>query len=124
MSRYTSHSTARTKNFLVLVSFFIFFHVNDVTQLSEVIASLEVNEANDDSFCDSFQSCFNVRNYLSLFSCMANSLMAMTVSFGQPICLGMLKWVSLVTMYSASAATAQSTNLLSSGSASISPKWI
>ena len=42
--------------------------------------------------------------------------MAMTFNFGQSMCLRMLKWVSLVTMYSASAATAQSTNLLSSTS--------
>ena len=54
--------------------------------------------------------------------CLTNSLIAMTVILGQTVCLRMLKCESLVTMYSASAATAQSTNLLSSGSASISPK--
>ncbi len=56
-------------------------------------------------------------------NCFRNSLMVMMLSFGQSMCLRMSKWVSLVTMYSASAATAQSTNLLSSASASISPKW-
>ena len=35
-------------------------------QVPEVIASLEVigvNEVMDDTFCDSFLFCFNVRNY-------------------------------------------------------------
>lgn len=42
--------------------------------------------------------------------------MAITDTLGQSIIFSMLKCLSLVTMYSASDATAQSTNLLSSTS--------
>ena len=47
-----------------------------------------------------------------------------TEIFGHGVSCKILKWLSLVTMYSASAATAQSTNLLSSKSSLISSKWI
>ena len=59
-----------------------------------------------------------------LYICEANSWMVRIVTLGQSISFKTLKWESLVTMYSASAATAQSTNLLSSISRSIKPKCI
>lgn len=57
------------------------------------------------------------------YSCSEKSLILITRTFGQSIFDNMLKWVSFVTTYSASAAIAQSTNLLSSTSDFIRSKW-